>query len=834
MSTKTKVLPSTQPGVSAPVAGELPDALYQAVLTQAERESYPTPKTFAASKNALEVFRRRYASERDDGTKETPEEMCGRVARALAEVELRYDRAETELRELERDFYTVLLRKEFTPAGRTLTNAGTKFPLIANCIVLHIEDSMDSIFSTLRDASLLQQAGSGLGFPLHLMRPAGSNTKRSQGQASGPVSFLKVYNQAFGVIKQQNRHGANMAVMRIDHPDILEFIHCKEKEGEIRNFNISVGLTDEFMQRVKANDPEPWYCTWKGKKIKPRRIARAGGETAIKVEELTMTAKELFQELIATAWINGEPGCVFLDEVNIKNPLPGLGRIEACNPCGEQFLHDGDVCNLGSINLEPFVTKDRKIDFARLKSVTRTAVRMLDNVVDISDFPADRVNRVARANRRIGLGIMGFADMLYLLRVGYGTEEGRKVAEDVARTIQETAHATSRELAEEKGAFPNWEKSIYKMRGEKMRNAALTNIAPTGTISMLFDVSGGVEPYFALGYHYKGILGGDVKLSYANKHLEAALREHGIYSDELMERIIKEGSLQTIDGIPADLKETFVVAMDISADDHIRMQAAFQKHLDNAISKTVNFPNEATKEDVLQGYLLAWELRCKGCTVYRDGSREFQILNLNQSETESEETSAAPATIETLATGQVKLIPRNRPDVMHGTTYKVATAYGNLYITINDDADGRPFEVFASIGKNGGFFGAQSEAICRMASLSLRSGIDPEEVVKQLKGIRSPDVTWHNGGQIHSLADAVGQILERHLKRDQAKLDLAFPSEPAAVQAELVQIEVKSTKTLSVSIADTGYAPACPDCGNMLQMGEGCMSCKNCGFSKCG
>ncbi|MFH1171830.1 MAG: adenosylcobalamin-dependent ribonucleoside-diphosphate reductase [bacterium] len=809
-----------------PSMKDLPDALYQAVLAQSSpRDRSATPERFQASPNALEVFRRRYAGKKKDGTLETPEEMFRRVSWALADVERRYQKNDAEVREYEKQFTNILLRREFTVAGRTLTNAGTDMPLVANCIVLHIEDSMESIFSTLRDAALLQQAGSGLGFPLHLMRPAGSDTKRSQGQASGPVSFLKVYNQAFGVIKQQNRHGANMAVMRVDHPDILEFIHCKEREGEISNFNISIGLTDEFMRRVKENDPEPWLCTWSGKTVKPRRITRSGGETAISIEEVTITARELFQEIITTAWSNGEPGCVFLDEVNMRNPLPGLGRIEACNPCGEQFLHDGDVCNLGSINLEMFVTEDRTIDFDRLKEVTRRAVRMLDNVVDISSFPAERVNRVARANRRIGLGIMGFADMLYKLGVAYDSDEGRKIAEDVARTIQETSHRMSEELAQEKEVFPNWEKSIYRIQGVRMRNAALTNIAPTGTISMLFDVSSGVEPYFALGFHYKGILGGDVQLDYVNKHLEKALRDRGIYSQELMERIVNEGSLQHIDEIPEDLKKTFVVAMDISAEDHLRMQAAFQKHLDNAISKTINFPNSATKEDVLQGYLLAWELRCKGCTVYRDGSREVQVLNLNQSSSTNDAAAAKSSVIE-------RRTPRTRPAAMNGTTYKVTTAYGNLYITINDDDLGQPFEVFASIGKNGGFFGAQSEAICRMASLALRSGVDPEEVVSQLKGIRGPDVAWHDGGQIHSLADAVGQILERHIKRDQTKLDLGL-EEPKVEQQELVHVPA-SADAGTMSIADFGHAPACPDCGNMLQVGEGCLSCKNCGFSKCG
>ncbi|RMF54754.1 adenosylcobalamin-dependent ribonucleoside-diphosphate reductase [Candidatus Woesearchaeota archaeon] len=582
--------------------------------------------------NALKVLAKRYLQKDDEGNIiEIPEEMFMRVAKTLAEAEKKYGMKDSEIKALTQQFYEVMANFEFVPAGRTLTNAGAPTPLVSNCIVLHAEDSMEGIFTTLKDASLLQQAGSGLGFPFHLLRPAGFRCKRSQGFASGPVSFLNVYNEAFGVIKQQNRHGANMCIMRVDHPDILEFIHCKDKEGDLRNFNISVGLTNEFMEKVKNNDPEPWLCTWNGKKYKPRRIYRKEHSTIVDIKEETMTAREIFEEIINAAWRNGEPGCVFLDRVNETNPLPGLGRIEACNPCGEQFLHDGDVCNLGSINLEKFV-KDGKIDFERLKQVTRLAVRMLDNVIDQTEFPVERVNKVFRKNRRVGLGIMGFADMLYLLGIPYNSEEGFKTAEKVMKTINEEAHLMSQELAKEKGEFPNWDKSIYKKKGIKMRNAALTTIAPTGTISMIMDVSGGVEPYFALAYYYKGILGGDTELYYVNKHLKKALIDANCYNDEIMKRIIEEGTLQNIKEIPEKIRKVFVTAMDISPEDHIRMQASFQKHVDNSISKTCNFPNNATKEDVLQGYLLAWKLKCKGCTVYRDGSREEQVLNIKKSE----------------------------------------------------------------------------------------------------------------------------------------------------------------------------------------------------------
>lgn len=582
--------------------------------------------------NALKVMAKRYLKkDQNEKVVETPEQMMERVANSLAAVEQRYNKSSEKIMEIEKDFYEVLSNFEFTPAGRTLTNAGTELPVVANCIVLNISDSMSSIFDTLKDAALLQQSGSGLGFPFHTLRPAGSGAKKSRGVASGPVSFLKVYDRAFGVIKQQNRHGANMAVMSVEHPDILEFVHCKAREGEIKNFNISVGLTDRFMEAVERNDENIWVPRFNGKDYPLHRIVRDEHDTILDIVEEKMTAREIFNEIISAAWSNGEPGCVFLDTVNKVNPLPGLGRIEACNPCGEQFLHDGDVCNLGSINLEKFA-KNGEVLWERLRHVTKSAVRMLDNVTDITEYQSAKVNTVSKDNRRIGLGIMGFADMLYKLGIGYNTTEGFEMADKVMKTIQDASHQMSQELAEEKGVFKNYDKSVYQERGIKMRNAALTNIAPTGTISMTMDVSGGVEPYFALAYYYKHVLGGDVDLTYFNKHLEKALKENNCWSETIKKQIIKNGSLQNVDGIPDNVKKVFVTSMDISASDHIKMQAAFQKHCDNAISKTVNFPYSATKKDVMDGYLMAWRAGCKGCTVYRDGSRDKQILNIAKEE----------------------------------------------------------------------------------------------------------------------------------------------------------------------------------------------------------
>ncbi|MBI4235400.1 adenosylcobalamin-dependent ribonucleoside-diphosphate reductase [Candidatus Peregrinibacteria bacterium] len=580
--------------------------------------------------NALRVLAGRYLMRDDEGNVcENPEEMFGRVAKALASVEKNYGKKEEEISKIENDFREVMENFKFIPAGRTLANAGSKTRLVANCIVLHATDSMDGIFSTLHQAALLQQAGSGLGFPWHLLRPAGLKTKTTQGVSSGPVSFLKAYNEAFSVIKQQGRHGANMGVMRIDHPDILEFIECKWEEGTLVNFNISVGLTDEFMQQVKEKSPHPWLCEWNGKKMKPRRIVRNDRGVFVEAIDENITASELMDKIINAAWRNGEPGVLFPDAANKTNPVPALGRLEATNPCGEQWLHDGDVCNLGSINLAKFV-KDGKIDEAGLIHAIEISTRLLDNVIDLSNFPVEKVNSTFRNNRRLGLGIMGFADMLYQLRIPYNSQEGLAAAEKVMKIINEASHNYSEKLAAEKGCFPNWEISIFGPKGKnrKQRNAAKTTVAPTGSISMLFDCSSGVEPFFALAY-YKEVMGGQ-KLLYLNSFLEAELKKLNLYKDQIIQEIHKTGSVQNIKEIPQEVRRVFVTAMDISAEDHIKMQAAFQKYVDNSISKTINFPHSATREDVRKGYLMAWERELKGCTVYRDGSRQEQVLNLNK------------------------------------------------------------------------------------------------------------------------------------------------------------------------------------------------------------
>jgi ribonucleoside-diphosphate reductase alpha chain len=580
--------------------------------------------------NALRVLKARYLMHGADGEiTETPEQMFHRVATHLASVE-------KDKEYWAKAFEKVMNNFEFIPAGRTLANAGAETKLVSNCVVLHMEDSLDSIFETLKDAALLQQAGSGVGFPFHLLRPAGYKCKRTLGSSSGPISFLRIYAEAFRIIQQHGRHGANMAMMKVDHPDILEFIEAKQKNGEYENFNFSVGLTDEFMEKVISNDPSPWMCQWKGEKIAPRYITRDASGRIEDITPVTISAPELMDEIINCAWNNGEPGCIFIDTVNKQNPLPGLGPIQCCNPCGEQFLHSGDACNLGSINLEKFV-KDGKVDYEHLEEVTRIGIRMLDNVIDLTEFPVDRVQTMFQNNRRIGLGIMGLADLLFLMKLPYDSEEGRTCAESVMKCIQESAIDESHKLGQEKGSFPNFNKSVWCDKYDAMRNASLTNVAPTGSTSMLLDVSSGVEPYFALAYRRGGCLAGEMK-PFVNKHLQKALEDCHCFTDEIMDKILETGTLSNVEEVPEEVRKVFVTSLDIKAENHILMQSRIQKYCCNAISKTINFKNDATREDVRQGFIGGWKLGCKGLTVYRNGSREFQVLETNVKKNEPVQT----------------------------------------------------------------------------------------------------------------------------------------------------------------------------------------------------
>jgi ribonucleoside-diphosphate reductase alpha chain len=818
------------------------------------------------SENAMKMMKKRYLQKKEDGTQETPSELFGRIASAMAEIEKKFGADDKKIAAIEQEFFEIMAYKKYTPAGRTVTNAGSRTRVVANCIVLPIFDSMESIFQTLKDASLLQQAGSGLGFSFSHLRPAMMPTIASNGVSSGPVSFLRVYNEAFGVIKQQGRHGANMAMMHVDHPDILDFIASKELEGSIRNFNISIQVSDAFMQQVIENPDLPWLCSWKGEKMPPRKVIRAANGSVTGVEDVHITARQLFDKLVHHAWLNGEPGIVFLDEVNRTNPLPGLGDIDCSNPCGEQFLHHYDNCNLGSLNLAEFV-KGGTIDWDDLIRVTKLATRLMDNVIETFDFPVQQVTDLAQKNRRIGLGIMGFADMLYQLGIAYDSAQGQTLGEQVMKTINAAAHEMSRELARERGSFENLPLSIYAKQGVAMRNAALTTVAPTGSISMMFDTSSGIEPNFALSFVKQDKDG--IKYHYFNRFFEKALDTYSVSTEkraEIKETILATGSIQSVTGIPQELKKTFVVAMDISAENHMKMQAAFQRHVDNSISKTINFPGTATHEDVAQGFITAWQTKCKSATVYRDGSREVQVLNLGTGENIKSiadlgdphvtTSTHSPITTKLTATAlspqeekmdEGRIAPRTRPEVMSGKTYKIKTGYGTLYLTINNDEDNKPFEVFTSIGKSGGYMQEQSEAIGRLISLSLRAGVKIHEIINQLKGIRGPMPTITSRGTILSLPDAIGRILQDHVQNATSPTGNDFreaehtSSSVAPLSSTGVTIDEMLSRETGAeaapetkrSIASYGYMPGCPDCGEGLHMSEGCMSCSNCGFSRC-
>lgn len=733
-------------------------------------KNIPSSKVIATdfTDNAKVVLEKRYLRKGPDGKPiETIEEMFWRVAFSIASSEENYKKSPYSVEELAIKFYNLMLAKEFLPNSPTLMNAGTTLGQLAACFVLPVEDSMEGIFDAIKYAALIHKSGGGTGFSFSRLRPKNSRVGSTGGVASGPVSFMKIFNTATEQVKQGGtRRGANMGILRVDHPDIIEFIRAKEKEGELNNFNISVAVTEEFMQAV-LNDG-----TYK-------LIAPHTNE--VKSE---MKAREVFDLLVEKAWQSGDPGIIFLDRINKDNPTPHIGLIEATNPCGEQPLLPYEACNLGSINVSKFV-KDGKIDFHRLKEVIWLAVRFLDNVIDANNYPLPQIKEMARGNRKIGLGIMGFADLLYKLKIPYDSKKGIDTAEKLMSFIQEQSHQASMALAEERGVFPNWKGSIWDNKGIKIRNATTTTIAPTGTLSIIAGCSSGIEPVFSLCF-YRKVMDGEI-LPEVNPIFKETFETLGLYSEELIEEVSKTGSIKHLNNIPDELKRIFVVAHDISPIDHIKMQAAFQKFTDNAVSKTVNLPNSATKEDIKNIYLEAYKLGLKGITVFRDGCKSEQVLNLKKDENKKSKV-------------------RQRPEVVYGFTQKVQTGLGTLYLTVNE-VDGKPFEVFAIIGKSGRSITAKAEAIGRLVSLALRSGVEVEEIVRQLKGIGGEHPVFQKKGLLLSIPDAVSWVLETHYlkKKNNRNLD--------------------TTQSL--------VKPKCPECGEEITFQEGCMLCPGCGYTRC-
>ena len=756
------------------------------------------------SKNAITVLQKRYLKKDDKGNcVEEPETMFRRVAGFIAEAERQYKKTDEEICEIAEKFYDIMINLDFLPNSPTLMNAGRELGQLSACFVLPIEDSMEAIFETIKNTALIHKTGGGTGFSFSRLRPANDLVKTTHGVSSGPISFMEVFNVATETIKQGGtRRGANMGILRVDHPDILDFITCKKENNRLNNFNISVALTERFMEAVELDEEYEL--------INPR------GKEVVK----KLNAKKVFEMIVNLAWKNGEPGIIFLDRINKDNPTPEIGEIESTNPCGEQPLLPYESCNLGSINLSKIVKEKGEspsIDFDKFRTLVWTSVRFLDNVINVNKYPLPIIEQMTKGNRKVGLGVMGFADMLIKLGIPYNSHEGISVAKKVMGFIKEESYKASSSLAKERGNFLNYNRSKYRDSNVPLRNATLTTIAPTGTLSIIADCSSGVEPIFAISY-FRNVLDNN-KLVEVNPLFLSVAKERGFYSEELMEEIAKKGSIKDIDKVPDDVKKIFVTSHNISPEWHIRMQAAFQKYVDNAVSKTVNFPNTATSKDIEKAYILAYKIGCKGVTVYRDGSRDSQVLNIGKTERNKNHEN--------------HLTPRPRPSMTTGATLKNKIGCGNLYVTVNSDGNGI-CEVFTNTGRAGGC-PSQSEATSRLISLALRSNVDISSVVEQLRGIRCLSCIRKNGKdnngdaiKVLSCPDAIGKAIEHYLSGNFHKtdtVDISFHHGPIPVsQNTLVQMNVDAPHLSNGS---------CPDCGNPIEHESGCIVCRSCGFSKC-
>ena len=762
------------------------------------------------TENAIKVLEKRYLSKDENGVLlEDPEGMFRRVAKTVALADKDFASAE-ELEKIEQEFFDMMYNLEFLPNSPTLMNAGRPLGQLSACFVLPIEDTMEGIFETIKNAALIHKSGGGTGFSFSRLRPKGATVNSTGGVASGPVSFMKVFNAATEAVKQGGtRRGANMGILRVDHPDILEFITCKKDNSDITNFNISVGITEEFMSAVESGGDYDLVDPHSGKIVG------------------RLNAKSVFDLIVEMAWTNGEPGIIFLDRLNKDNVTPELGEIESTNPCGEQPLLPYEACNLGSINLSAMVKNNNgtpDVDYDKLGATVKKAVHFLDNVIDVNKYPLPEIDEMTRGTRKIGLGVMGWADMLCKLNIAYNSEKAIMLAEKVMRFIQEESRKASIELAEKKGVFPYYEKSIYKDLGIRVRNATTTTIAPTGTLSIIAGVSSGIEPLFAISY-IRNVMDNDELIEVNPIFKEIAVID-GFYSDDLMRRIANKGTIQGFPEIPKWVQNVFVTSHDISPQWHVRMQAAFQKYTDNAVSKTVNLRNEATKEDVAEVFMQAYKAYCKGVTIYRDGSRDLQVLNIGKVKGKEQQ----PNDEQTEKTAISSIVPRPRPEITTGFTEKVKIGCGNLYITVNYDENGI-CEVFTNTGRAGGC-PSQSEATARLVSIALRSGIDHKYLVEQLKGIRCPSTIRQKGLKVMSCPDAIGRLIEKVAKIQNG--DNLTSEELSISEEQKFQVPTaKKYRNVEEKI-DTESQSVCPECGKLVEHEGGCVICRNCGFSKCG
>ncbi len=738
-----------------------------------------TVSVLGLRENALTVLQKRYLKKDENGEViETPEEMFKRVAKHIASAELAYD-PKANVTSWENEFYQLMASLDFLPNSPTLMNAGRELGQLSACFVIPIDDSMESIFDAVKYTALIHKSGGGTGFSFSRLRPEKDRVGSTGGVASGPISFMRAFDTATDVIKQGGmRRGANMAILNVNHPDILKFITAKQDQKSLTNFNLSVAVTTHFMEAVEKNEDYEL--------LNPHTKEASG----------KLSAKDVFDKMVDMAWRMGDPGIVFIDNINKDNPTPNLGKIESTNPCGEQPLLPFESCNLASINLAKMVNNKNngpEIDYAKLGQTVRLAIRFLDNVIDVNKFPLPQIEKMTKATRKIGLGVMGFADMLIMLHIPYNSDKALATAENVMHFISEEATKESVKLGEERGLFPAFKGSIHDAEeGIRPRNASRTTIAPTGTLSIIAGCSSGIEPLFALSYT-RHILDG-AQFVEVNPYFEKAAQKEGFYSTELMEELAKGKKLSSFENVPELVKEVFVTSHDIDPEWHTRMQAAFQKYTDSAVSKTVNLPHEATQEDVARIYMLAYKLGLKGITIYRDRSRDSQVLNISHTEKARD--------------AEAKLTPRTRPKVTKGITERVTTGCGYIYVTVNFDDEGI-CEVFSSLGKAGGCASAQLEATSRLISLALRSRISLASVVKQLRAIRCPSVAWEQGHAILSCSDAIGSVLEKYIQNKGER----------------------NTENLGIA---KNWAGQCPECANILIYQEGCHICPSCGYTKCG
>lgn len=767
------------------------------------------------TENAMSVLERRYLKKDKDGTPlETVPDLFKRVAMNISEGDLNYD-PKADIEGIAAEFYEMMANLEFLPNSPTLMNAGRDLQQLSACFVLPVEDSMESIFETVKHTALIHKSGGGTGFSFSALRPSGDIVGSTSGISSGPISFMTVFDSATEAIKQGGtRRGANMGILRVDHPDILNFITCKSDNAKLNNFNISVNLTEDFIQAVEGGTEYDLKS--------PRDGAKAGA----------LDARNVFDKIVNNAWKNGDPGVIFIDRINEFNPTPQVGPMESTNPCGEQPLLPYESCNLGSVNMSRMVKEGpggvMEVDWDRLDRTIKKGVHFLDNVIDMNNYPIKQIDEMTKANRKIGLGLMGFADLLIKLGIPYNSEEGIELADEVMSFIQERGHEASADLAEVRGAFPNFKGSMYDKKGVRpIRNATVTTIAPTGTISIIASCSSGIEPLFALAFK-RNVMDG-TELLEVNPLFEDAAKRGGFDSPEIMEEVIAKGGVHGVDGIPEDYQDVFVTSHEITPEWHIRMQAAFQRSTDNAVSKTVNFPHEATVEDVAKVYLMAYELGCKGVTVYRDGSRDEQVLTRGTTGAEEAGTETGTDPLAITEISGINPQPRSRGEVAFGVTRKVLTGCGNLYVTINEDEEGRPLEIFTQIGKAGGCIASQTEAMGRMTSLALRSGVEATEIVKQMRGISCHLPVGYGNVKVMSCADAMAQAMEWYVGFK------ANAGSNHALGTDNLGHVAGADSDLKFTLApDVHQRGACPDCGGTVEHADGCVVCRGCGYSECG